>query len=146
MTDIQAGLGASQVDKLDKFIEQRRKLAKYYDEALADIVGVTRPYQLPGTNSSWHLYSIALDLNLFTGTRREIFEAMRAENIGVHVHYIPVHLQPYYKSIGYERGICPVAESWYERAMTLPLYPKMTEADIDDVVRALKKVLDYYRK
>lgn len=113
---------------------------------LAEISEVTRPYQLPGTNSSWHLYSISLDLDKLTGSRREIFEAMRAENIGVHVHYIPVHLQPYYQGLGYERGICPIAEGWYERAMTLPLHPRMIEDDVDDVVRALVKVLDYYRR
>ena len=95
---------------------------------------------------AWHLYIIQLNLERVKVGRREIFEALRAEKIGVNVHYIPVHLQPYYqKRFGYRRGDFPKAENYYSRAITLPIFPKMTEKDINDVVKAVKKVINYYK-
>jgi UDP-4-amino-4,6-dideoxy-N-acetyl-beta-L-altrosamine transaminase len=146
MTDLQAALGISQLTKLDKFVQKRREIASIYNEAFSNIQGIRIPYQLSYVDSSWHLYVLQLQLEEFRVGRREIFEALRAENIGVHVHYIPVYLQPYYQKLGYKRGICPVAEQWYEAALTIPLFPKMTRADIDSVVDAVKKVLSFYLK
>lgn len=134
MTDLQAALGVSQMKKLGDFIEKRRKLAKLYNELLCDIDGITIPYQLENTQSGWHLYSIQLNEQSIGKTRKQIFEGMRAANIGVHVHYIPVYWHPYYQRMGYQRGLCPVAEKWYEGTLTLPLHPSMTEQDVTEVV------------
>lgn len=142
MTDIQAALGVSQMKKLDFFIERRRELATLYGKLLQDVPGVISPTQLEATNSGWHLYSVQLDTLTIGKTRRQIFDEMRDANIGVHVHYIPVYWFPYYEQLGYKKGLCPVAERWYEQALTLPLYPKMTEQDVTDVVIQLQYVLN----
>ncbi|MCD9022322.1 UDP-4-amino-4,6-dideoxy-N-acetyl-beta-L-altrosamine transaminase [Cohnella silvisoli] len=144
ITDMQAALGVSQMDKLDDFVQRRRDIAHYYSETLRGIDGISVPEQHPDALSSWHLYVIRLDLDKFSVSRKELFEALRAENIGVHVHYIPVHLQPYYQKLGYTKGICPIAEDMYQRILTLPLFPRMTDNDIRDVVAAVHKVLRYY--
>jgi len=141
MTDIQAALGLSQMRKIDGFIERRREIAALYNEKLASILGIVLPKQLEKTESGWHLYMIQLDNKVLTKTRREIFDEMRALNIGVHVHYIPVYWQPYYQGLGFERGLCPKAEKWYEQALTLPIYPGMMDEDIEDVVRVLGEVI-----
>ncbi|WP_338652598.1 UDP-4-amino-4,6-dideoxy-N-acetyl-beta-L-altrosamine transaminase [Lysinibacillus sp. Y5S-8] len=137
MTDIQAALGISQMKKLDYYIEKRRKLAKLYNELLRNVDGITIPYQLENTNSGWHLYSIQLDEQNIRKTRKQVFEAMRESNIGVHVHYLPIYWHPYYQGLGYKKGLCPLAETWYKGALTLPLHPSMTEQDINDVVSLL---------
>lgn len=144
ITDIQAALGLSQMKKLDSFIERRREIAALYNEAFQAVDGLILPYQLPETNSSWHLYMLRFDLTRFHVGRRKIFEALRAENIGVNVHYIPVYLQPYYRKLGYSSGLCPIAEAWYEEAITLPLFPKMTDEDVNDVIQAVHKIVHYY--
>lgn len=141
MTDLQAALGISQMKKLDSFMERRRQLAALYTELLNDMPGVQVPFQLADTNSGWHLYSIQIDQEATSKSRKQIFEAMRAANIGVHVHYIPVYWFPYYEQLGYKKGLCPIAEQWYAGALTLPLYPKMTDEDVHDVVYSLRKVL-----
>lgn len=141
MTDLQAALGISQMKKLDLFMKRRRQLAAIYTELLKDVPGVQTPFQLADTNSGWHLYSIQINREVTRKSRKRIFEEMRAANIGVHVHYIPVYWFPYYEQLGYEKGICPVAEDWYEQALTLPLYPKMTDEDVKDVVNILSTVL-----
>lgn len=146
ITDIQCGLGISQIQKLDGFIDRRRDIVKEYNDKLSDIEGVITPYEADYSNSSWHLYIIQLELEKFSVSRKEIFEALRAENIGVNVHYIPVYFHPYYQNLGYKKGLCPNAEKLYERIITLPLFPKMTDEDVDDVVKAVDKVLNYYRK
>lgn len=146
MTDIQAALGLSQLQKVDRFIELRKKWANVYNSLLSKIDEVVIPYQVPDAESSWHLYVIQLKPSKLKASRRQIFEALRAENIGVNVHYIPVYYHPYYQRLGYQKGLCPVAEQWYENVITLPLFPKMTEQDIKDVVHAVKKVIAYYRK
>lgn len=144
MTDIQAALGISQMGRLQFFVDRRREYASIYNEAFKDVEGIIVPYQLTGTHSSWHLYVIRLQLEKFSATRRQIFGALRAENIGVHVHYIPVYLQPYYQQLGYRKGICPIAETCYEEFLTLPLYPKMLVGDLNDVICGVKKVLNEY--
>jgi len=146
MTDIQAALGISQLNKINGFLKRRREIAKKYDEYLKNIDGIILPYQESFSKSAWHLYVIQLELEKFKVGRKEIFEALQAENIGVNVHYIPVYYHPYYKRLGYEKGLCPNAEKLYERIITLPLYPKMKDKDIEDVVNALDKVLKYYRR
>ncbi|MGG2109451.1 UDP-4-amino-4,6-dideoxy-N-acetyl-beta-L-altrosamine transaminase [Lysinibacillus pakistanensis] len=138
MTDLQAALGLSQMTKIDKFIQQRREIAAFYTEAFQDIEGVIVPEQLEETNSGWHLYMIQLE----RASRKQIFEQMRSLNIGVHVHYIPVYWHPYYQQLGYERGLCPNAENWYERALTLPIHPNMTTEDLSIIVSNLKELLN----
>ncbi|OAT72389.1 UDP-4-amino-4,6-dideoxy-N-acetyl-beta-L-altrosamine transaminase [Parageobacillus thermoglucosidasius] len=139
MTDLQAALGISQMDKLDRFIERRREIASMYSEAFKTMDSVILPMQLEGTQSGWHLYMLQLKLDKLKRSRREIFESFRAENIGVHVHYIPVYWHPYYQKLGYRKGICPKAERWYEQALTLPIFPKMTDEDVNDVIEAVKR-------
>ncbi|MCG3084806.1 UDP-4-amino-4,6-dideoxy-N-acetyl-beta-L-altrosamine transaminase [Anoxybacillus sp. LAT_35] len=146
MTDIQAALGTSQLKKIDQFIELRRKYVAMYNEAFRDIEEITVPFQHEDGESSWHLYIIRLNLDRLTASRREIFEALQQQNIGVNVHYIPVHLQPYYQQLGYKKGICPNAEKLYEEMITLPLFPAMSEKDVNDVIKAVKRTIDYYRK
>lgn len=137
MTDLQAALGVSQLKKLDAFIERRQEIAKLYTEALRRVEGIILPKQLEQTESGWHLYMIQLQ----TADRKQVFDAMRAANIGVHVHYIPVYWHPYYEKLGYKRGLCPVAEAWYEKALTLPVHPSLTNEDITRIIQALKEAV-----
>lgn len=145
LTDIQAALGLSQLSKLDSFIKTRKKYVDIYNKEFSYLSEITIPKQLPQTDSSWHLYIIRLNTKLLKCNRKEIYEALQRENIGVNVHYIPVHLQPFYQKLGYGKGICPQAENIYEEFITLPLFPKMTEADVWDVIKAVRKVLSFYR-
>jgi UDP-4-amino-4,6-dideoxy-N-acetyl-beta-L-altrosamine transaminase len=145
LTDFQCALGISQFKKLDKFIERRRDISKIYNKAFSDIAEIVTPYEKRGVKSAYHLYMIQLDLEKLRVDRKKIFDAIRAENIGVHVHYIPLHLQPYYQeTFGYKKGDFPIAENFYEKAITLPLFPRMSEKDVDDVICAVKKVIGYY--
>jgi len=146
MTDIQAALGISQFNKLDRLIKRRQQIVNRYNEAFQEMEQMTTPYQLAETESSWHLYIIRLHLDQLTVDRKSIFEALQKENIGVNVHYIPVYYHPYYQGLGYKQGICPNAENLYEEIITLPLFPKMTEKDVEDVIQAVKKVINYYTK
>jgi perosamine synthetase len=140
MTDLQAALGVSQLKKLDSFIQRRREIALQYNEAFQSIKGITIPHQHKEALSSWHIYVLRFQLSCFEIGRKELFDALRAENIGVHVHYIPVHLQPFYQQLGYNRGLCPEAEQIYEEIITLPIFPRMSNSDIYDVIQAVKKV------
>ncbi|WP_019153812.1 UDP-4-amino-4,6-dideoxy-N-acetyl-beta-L-altrosamine transaminase [Robertmurraya massiliosenegalensis] len=141
MTDMQAALGLSQLMKLDDFLHKRRKIVQKYNEALFEIPGLILPMQLAETESGWHLYMIQLDHKIIRKPRKQIFEEMRALNIGVHVHYIPVYWHPYYQKMGYKKGACPIAENFYQQALTLPMFPKMTDRDVQDVIEALKNVI-----
>lgn len=143
MNDIQAALGLSQIKKLDGFLERRREIANLYNKKLVDLPGVILPQQLVNTKSGWHLYMIQLDASLINKSRKEIFEEMRALNIGVHVHYIPVYWHPYYQGLGYKKGICSVAERWYEQAMTLPIHPGMNDNDVQYIVECIKEIVSY---
>ncbi|MED3201580.1 UDP-4-amino-4,6-dideoxy-N-acetyl-beta-L-altrosamine transaminase [Bacillus toyonensis] len=145
LTDIQAALGLSQLSKLDSFIKNRKKYVDIYNKEFSCLSEIIIPKQLPQTDSSWHLYILRLNTKLLKCNRKEIYEALQKENIGVNVHYIPVHLQPFYQKLGYGKGICPQAENVYEEIITLPLFPKMTEADVWDVIKAVRKVLSFYR-
>jgi len=140
LTDMQAALGLSQLRKLDQFLRRRRELVARYDRLLTDIP-VTRPLIDVLDESAWHLYVIRIDPKRAGRTRRQVYDAMRDAGIGVQVHYIPVHLQPYYRALGFKPGDCPEAELYSEQALTLPLYPAMSDAEQDQVVEALKMSL-----
>jgi perosamine synthetase len=145
LTDIQAALGESQLRKLPWFLERRRAIARRYDEAIGAIDGVQPVATRSGVEHGYHLYVVQLELDRLSADRGTIFAAMRAEGIGVNVHYIPVHLHPYYRErFGTGPGLCPVAEAAYERSLTLPLFPAMTDGDAGDVLRALEKVIEHY--
>ena len=147
LTDFQCALGLSQLKKIDRIIQRRREIVKKYNSKFKDMSEIKTPQINPAdSNPAWHIYMIQLNLKKLKVGRREIFEALRAENIGVNVHYIPIHLQPYYqKRFGYHPGDFPKAENYYSRAITLPIFPKMTEKDINDVVKAVKKIINYYK-
>jgi UDP-4-amino-4,6-dideoxy-N-acetyl-beta-L-altrosamine transaminase len=140
MTDIHAALGTSQVERLDAYVERRNLLARRYDVALADLP-VQRPGIRAGNRSAFHLYVVRLKGEGGAAARRRVFESLRRQDIGVNVHYLPVHLQPYYRALGFREGLCPEAEAYGESAITLPLFPIMTEAQQDAVVAALKRAL-----
>ena len=146
MTDIQCALAISQLKKLDRFTTRRRELVQRYDEAFRDMPEVIIQREVEGSDAVRHLYILRLDLDRLTCGRREFFDAMQSENIGVNVHYIPVYWFPYYQSMGYRRGICPHAEAYYESSMTLPLFYSMTDQDQEDVILAVKKLIAYFRK
>lgn len=139
MTDLQAALGVSQLDRLHHYVERRNAIAARYHERLADLP-VIRQYVPQDTLSALHLYVIELDETV-KRSRAEVFDAMRAAGIGVNVHYIPVHLQPWYRDLGFAPGDFPVAERYYERALTLPLHPGLDEAKQDRVIAALERAL-----
>lgn len=140
LSDLQAGLGISQLARLDQFIADRGRLAARYDAALAELP-VQRPWQDPAMQSAWHLYVVRLQLDRIGKSRGEVFAALRQAGIGVNVHYIPVHTQPYYRNLGFRAGDFPVAEAYYAEALTLPLYPELTKHQQDRVIEALTKVL-----
>jgi perosamine synthetase len=146
MTDIQAALGSSQLNKLDMFVEKRREIVAEYNEAFQSVSQINIPFQDQLGKSSWHLYIIRLKLKELTVSRKEIFKELQEQNIGVNVHYIPVHLLPYYQQLGYEKGSLPIAEQFYEEIISLPLYPMMTEQDVDDVINAVKNTISLYLK
>lgn len=137
MTDLQAALGVSQLKKLDSFIARRQEIARQYDEAFKDVPNIVTPTLLDDVASGWHLYMIQLE----GVDRKQVFNAMRAANIGVHVHYIPVYWHPYYRDLGYKRGLCPVAEAWYEKALTLPIHPGLTEEQMKKILSELVRVV-----
>lgn len=146
LTDIQSALGLSQIKKLDDFILKRREIVNKYNEAFKDLKEIVTPFENEYSKSGHHIYVLLLNLDKLKCGRKEIFEALQAENIGVNVHYLPVYLHPYYKKLGYKKGECPVAEDIYNRMITIPLFPSMSDKDIKDVIEAVKKVLNYYRK
>jgi UDP-4-amino-4,6-dideoxy-N-acetyl-beta-L-altrosamine transaminase len=137
LTDLQAALGLSQLRRLGEFLQRRRALVARYDHLLAD-VPVQRPLIDVLNESAWHLYVIRIDPGQAGKTRRQVYDAMRAAGIGVQVHYIPVHLQPYYRALGFKPGHCPEAERYGEEALSLPLYPALSDGEQDQVVEALR--------
>ena len=141
MTDIQAALGLSQLRRLDAFLGRRRELAARYDTLLNDLL-LTLPWQHPDSRSAWHLYVIRRHLQPEGATQQKIFEAMRKSGIGVQLHYIPIHTQPDYRRLGFSWGDFPAAEAYYAEAMTLPLYPEMTEAEQEYVVDTLRAIIE----
>jgi len=140
LSDIQAALGRSQLGKADEWLARREAIAQHYHQALGGIPTIGLPPLRENRKSAWHLYVIRLNLQSLRVGRAVIFKALRAENIGVNVHYIPVHLHPYYQRLGYHIGECPIAEAAYETLITLPLFPSMTDDDVADVIKAVRKV------
>jgi UDP-4-amino-4,6-dideoxy-N-acetyl-beta-L-altrosamine transaminase len=139
LTDVHAALGRSQMAQLDAFLDRRRAIARRYDTALRELPIVT-PWQHADCGSSWHLYIIRLQLARLTRTHREIFEALRAAGIGVNLHYIPVHTQPYYVRLGEHTGPYPEAERYYADAISLPIFPGLTSEQQDEVIAAVRAV------
>jgi len=140
MTDIQAALGSSQLTRLEEFLARRRELAGRYDAVLKGLPLAT-PVEEPSGRSAWHLYVIQLDLDALGESRRTVFERMRAGGVLVNVHYIPVHLQPYYRALGFAKGAFPASERFYGRAMSLPLFCGLSEADQERVCQTLRQSL-----
>ncbi|MGA8617151.1 MAG: UDP-4-amino-4,6-dideoxy-N-acetyl-beta-L-altrosamine transaminase [Candidatus Sulfotelmatobacter sp.] len=147
LSDIGCALGLSQLKKLEGNLSRRRKIAARYATAFRDLAVVVLPGMRAEVKPGWHLYPIRLNLEKLTGGRTEIFRALRAENIGVNVHYIPVHLHPYYRDrFGYRGGEYPVAEDAHERLISLPMFHKMNDDDVEDVIQALYKVTWHYAR
>ena len=140
MTELQAALGISQMERLDAFVSRRHELAKRYDAMLRDLPVLT-PCRLPETYSALHLYVIRLKLDRITKTHLQVFETLRNQGIGVNLHYIPVHTQPYYKNLGYQPGDFPEAESYYREAISLPMHQGLTNLQQDRIVECLRKAL-----
>ena len=143
LTDIQAALGRSQLAKLDGFVRRRRELVARYNEKFAGVPWLKTPHEEPGVYSAWHLYVLQFDWQALGRTRTDVMDALREKGIGSQVLYIPVPLQPYYrKNYGFAPGMFPAAENYYEKALAIPLFPRMTEADqnrVIDVVSGLSK-------
>ena len=147
LTDIACALGIQQLKKLEANLARRRQIAARYTAAFREIPEVVPPAVRHDINPAWHLYPIRLDRARLKADRGQVFAALRAENIGVNVHYIPVHLHPYYhERFGYRGGEYPVAEDAYERLISLPMFHGMSEQDVDDVIRAVEKVISHLRE
>lgn len=146
ITDFQAALIISQMKKLDAFAARRKEIANIYDKAFAQIPEIILQKRISETNTCPHLYIIRLKLDSLTCTRREFFDAMSAENVQCQVHYIPVYWFTHYQHLGYEKGMCKYAEEIYQSIMSIPLYPRMSEEDVEDVIHAITKVIENYRK
>jgi len=140
MTELQAALGNSQMERLDQFVARRHQLAKRYDSLLVELP-VTLPWQHPDSYSGLHLYVIRLQLGKVGRTHRQVFEALREQGVGVNLHYIPVHTQPYYQRMGFRLGDYPEAERYYSEAISLPIFHSMTEQQQDEVESAMRKAL-----
>jgi perosamine synthetase len=147
LTDIGCALGLEQLKRLDSNLSRRRKIATRYTAAFREIRGVNPPGVRPDVNPAWHLYPIRLELNALSVGRGAVFSALRAENIGVNVHYIPVHLHSYYRDrFGYKGGEYPLTEAAYERLISLPMFHGMSDDDVEDVVKAVGKVVAHFAK
>ena len=146
LTDFQAALLMNQLGKIDRFIARRREIVKIYDEALKRVSGIILQKEIKESDSCKHLYVIRLDPNKLTCTRRQFFNAMSAENIQCQVHYIPVYWFSYYEQLGYEKGLCPIAEKIYKGIMSIPLYPAMSDQDVQDVIHGINKIAKYYAR
>ena len=145
LSDIACALGLEQMKKLDANLARRRQIAVRYTEQFGNMPGVLPPQVREDVSPAWHLYPIRLDLSKISVSRSEVFRALRAENIGVNVHYIPVHYHPYYRNrSGYTRGEFPVAEDAYERLISLPMFHAMSDSDVEDVINAVRKVVSHF--
>jgi perosamine synthetase len=145
LNDVQCALGLSQLKRLPGWIRRRAEIARRYDAALCELSPVHRLHVRADVSHAYHLYVVRLDPHLLTVDRGRIFAALRAEGIGVNVHYLPVHLHPFYRErFGTGPGLCPNAEAAYEMILSLPIFPAMDDADIGDVVEALRKVIYFY--
>ena len=145
LTDVACALGLSQLKKLEANLARRRQIAARYSSAFRNLPGVLVPVVRPNVNPAWHLYPIRVNRAQLNTDRAHVFRALRAENIGVNVHYIPVHTHPYYRDrFGYKGGEYPVAEAAYEQLISLPMFHGMGDQDVEDVIAAVKKVVQAF--
>jgi len=141
LTDFQAALGTSQLKKLPQFLQKRREIARQYTAAFNGLPGMIAPWQSPAGESAWHLYVLRLAIERLNVGRDVIFQELWDKGIGVNVHYIPVYWHPYYQQLGFIKGICPIAETVFESMITLPLYPGLSEADVEYVIHNVQTVI-----
>ncbi len=146
MTDIQAALLISQLDKLPAFSARRKEIVEKYNDTFKQMPEIMVQEEIAQSDTTRHLYILRLNTELLKCDRREFFDALRAENIGTQVHYIPVYWHSYYEKLGYKKGLCPEAEKLYTEILSLPLFYSMTDEDVEDVIKAVKKIVSYYRK
>jgi len=140
MTDIQAALGVSQMTRLDQYVAKRHEIAERYDQLLANLP-ITLPWQHPDSHSAYHLYVIRLQLDNIRASHLQVFEALRAKDIMVNLHYIPVHTQPYYQQMGFKLGAYPEAEQYYHEAISIPMHPTLATEEQDFVVSSIKEAI-----
>ncbi len=146
MTDIQAAIGIHQLKRLPEMQKRREEIAKAYNDAFGNTEGIIIPMSRPYVRHAWHLYAIQVNTNVLKANRDTVIDALKARNIGTSVHFIPLHLHPYYRSqYGYKRGDFPNAEHFFDREISLPLYPRMTDDDVEDVITAVKHVTNEYK-
>lgn len=146
MTDMQAALVISQLDKLPMFSRRRKEIVAAYNEAFLRLPQLFVQKEIPQSDTTRHLYILRIRPEKLKIDRKQFFEALGAENICCQVHYIPVYYFPYYEKLGYRKGLCPKAEKLYEEEISLPLYYAMTDQDVDDVIRAVTKIVEYYKR
>ena len=146
ITDYQSALLGSKLKKVPAFAARRKKIVEMYDKAFADMPEIQIQREIPESDTVRHLYILRLNLELLKCDRREFFDALYAENTCPQVHYLPVYWHSYYEKLGYKKGICPNAESFYNEVMSIPLYYALTDEDVQDVIHAVKKLVEYYRK
>lgn len=146
VTDIQAALLSSQLDKLDMFAARRKELVRRYNEAFSKMPEIIVQKDIPESDSVRHLYLIQLDLDKMSCTRKDVYDALQAEGIGVNVHYIPTYYFPYYQKLGYKKGLCPNAEKLYEGIISIPLYYSLSDEEQDKVIDVIQRIIDHYRK
>ncbi|MCI9674958.1 MAG: UDP-4-amino-4,6-dideoxy-N-acetyl-beta-L-altrosamine transaminase [Lachnospiraceae bacterium] len=146
LTDFQAALICSQLKKLSLFSQRRKEIVEKYNKAFEDMPEIFVQKEIPQSETTRHLYILRLNLDRLNCDRRQFFDALWAENICPQVHYLPVYWHSYYENMGYVKGLCPNAEAYYNEVMSIPLYYSLTDDDVEDVVCAVKKVVDYYRK
>jgi perosamine synthetase len=142
ITDFQCALGLSQLDRLDNFIERRREIASAYNNAFVQLHGIRTPLELEGVRSAYHLYPVRLVPSKVGKTRRQVFDELRKAGLGVNVHYIPIYWHPFYRDrFGLRRGLCPVAEEYYESSISLPIFPRMQDSDVERVISTVTSVV-----
>ncbi len=146
LTDFQAALLLNQLSKLDRFVQRRKEIAEMYDKAFKDMPEIINHTNILESDTSYHLYVLRLNLEKLRCNRKEFFEALSAENIQPQVHYIPVYFLKYYQDLGYIKGICPNAEKLYEEILSIPIYPLLTDRDVESVISAVKKIVAFYRR
>lgn len=146
MTDMQAALIISQLDKIERFSRRRKEIVEMYNEAFSQMPELFVQREIPESDTTRHLYILRIRPEKLAIGRKEFFDCMAAENICCNVHYIPVYRHPYYEALGYPKGLCPRAEKLYEEILSLPLYYSLTDDDVQDVIHAVKKIVENYRK